>query len=216
MGFRPDGKFVTRRGPSKQGALTDAQRAKAYRQRQKQKAQMELLSTPEGWEPAFPGQRPPFGPGNRAGMKHGANVPEIRNPVAEQLMEWVSSLPGNEYLREPRNGPALHDWGQSQARVLLMQAYADGQTVAEALAEVTEIEETTEGLPSSGVVRRYTRAKTVVGTWKALLEAERHARQAADRIGLSPLARQKLGKQAQAKSADLALVWAAEDDKETG
>ena len=214
MGFGGDGKYRTGRGPSKEGALTSTQRSRLHRQRKKQDALRVVNGTAEGWEPEFPGQRPPFGPGNKLGVKHGAGVAEIRYPVAEKLAVWVVSLPGNEYLREERNAVALEDWAHAQARVLLMRAYADGQTVAEALAEVTDIEETQEGLPSSGVIRRYTRAKSVVGTWKALQVAESHARACADRLGLSPLARQKLGKQARAQSADLALIWAAEDDGE--
>jgi hypothetical protein len=192
--------------------MTNAQRQRKFRQQRKQDALRVINGTPEGWEPEFAGQRPPFGPGNRLSVRHGANVPEIRFPVAEKLVLWVVSLPGNEYLREERNAVALEDWAHAQARVVLMRAYADGQSVAEALAEVTEIEETQEGLPSSGVIRRYTRAKSVVSTWRALQDAERHARACADRLGLSPLARVKLGKAAKAQSADLALIWAAEDD----
>lgn len=203
------------RRPTAEGAKTEAQRSREYRQRKKQRHLMEVNGTPEGWVPEFPGQRPPFGPGNRLHMSHGANVFEVRNPVAQQLKGWVCSLPGNEYLREERNAVALDDWAHAQARVLLMRSWADGCDVEAALAEVTEIEETVER-PSPGVERRYTRAKSVVGTWKALESAERHARACADRLGLSPLARVKLGKQAQSASADLALIWAAEDEKETG
>jgi hypothetical protein len=201
--------------PTYEGASAAATRQRRYRQRLKQRHLMEVNGTPAEWVPESPAQLPPYGPGNQAGVRHGARTAAIRDPVAEELKVWAASQPGNEYLREERNAFALNDWAQAQARVLLMQAYASGQAVDEALAEITEIEETVER-PSPGVERRYTRAKSVVATWKALESAERHARQAADRIGLSPLARMKLGKQAQAASADLALIWAAQDDEETG
>lgn len=208
-----DGKFRTARSRSKEGALTDAQRARRYRQNRKMAALVDVNKPPAGWVPAFEGQRPPFGPGNTVSRKHGGHSPDVVNPLAERIAEHIVLVPGNEYLREPRNAIAVENWAHAHARVLLMRAYVNEQGLEEALAEVTEVEETEER-PSPGVLRRYSRAKSVVSTWNALEKAERQESHLAIQLGLTPLSRVKLGKAAQSPAADLALIWAAEDDGE--
>ena len=84
--------------------------------------------------------------------------------------------------------------------MLLLRAYCAGKSIDDARAELTVFEETTEGLPSSGLMRRYSQVRRLESAWRELERAERHEMACADRIGLSPLARQKLGKLAQSAS----------------
>ena len=200
--------------PRGDGALTDAQRARAYRRRKKEQALRLINGTPEEWVAEYPGQRPPFGPGNRLSFKHGATMPEVVDPLAMQLIDQVLEVPGNEYLREPRNAIAVDNWAHARARVLLMRRYLATQDIETALSEVTEIVETEER-PSPGELRRQSRMRSTVSTWKAMESAERQESHLAVQLGLTPLARVKLGKAAQSPSADLALIWAREDEQDT-
>jgi hypothetical protein len=194
--------------------MTPAEHSRRYRQKQKMKHLMEVNGTPEDWVPEFEGQRPPFGPGNLLHVTHGAGSARIVDPIAERLAGEIVLVPGLEFLREPRNALAVDAWAHARARVLLLRAYCDGKSIEDCRAEITLFEETTEGLPSSGMVRRYSQLRHTEAAWRELQSAEKHEMACADRIGLSPLSRQKLGKQAQAANADLALMWAAMDDAE--
>ncbi len=204
------------RRPRPEGAKTGAERQREWRQRQKQGYLRAVNGTPEGWVPEFEGQRPPFGPGNKLAVTHGADSAQITDPMAARLASEIVVVPGLEYLAEPRYALAVDQWAHARTRTLLLRAYCAGKSIDDARAELTVFEETTEGLPSSGLMRRYSQVRRLESAWRELERAERHEMACADRIGLSPLARQKLGKLAQSASADIALIWAAEDDKETG
>jgi hypothetical protein len=204
------------RRPRSGGAMTPAEKQRRYRRKLKMKYLMEVNATPEGWVPEYEGQRPPFGPGNQVGVRHGSRSPQVVDPMAADLAEQIVLVPGLEYLREPRNALAVDSWAHARARVLLLRAYCAGKSIEDCRAEMTLFEETAEGLPSSGMVRRYSQLRHTEAAWRELERAEKHEMGCADRIGLSPLSRMKLGKMAQAANADLALVWSAEDDKELG
>lgn len=82
---------------------------------------------PDGtpWHPAFPGQRPPFQPGNDLGIRHGAYSPRTVEPVARSYIADIEADPATAYLAQPRFATALHSWATACARVDLVQAYID-------------------------------------------------------------------------------------------
>lgn len=65
------------------------------------------------WVPKFPGQRPPFTPGNEMAVKHGAGSPRKVAPIAAELMqelfadETVSYLFGGMSTSSPGSGGSM-------------------------------------------------------------------------------------------------------------
>lgn len=81
---------------------------------------------PIEWTSAFPGQRPPFAPGNELPLKHGARSPRRVDPIADALVEQVRTTPGLEYLGESRFEFEVRAWAAAEARVALLEAWIDG------------------------------------------------------------------------------------------
>jgi hypothetical protein len=98
------------------------------------------LPIPEGWEPEFAGQRPPFQPGNeyRVGagntlaQTHGAFSPALIEPVARELRDTILTDPDSDYLRSPRFAKRLWSYCQTEARVMRIEAWVGRMTDEEA------------------------------------------------------------------------------------
>lgn len=81
----------------------------------------------DDWTPAFPGQRPPFRPGNqwRVGAgnhlatKHGANSPRYYLPLAKQIAAELRAQ--IDYLNTPRFKAPLQAYAEARARADLYQ-----------------------------------------------------------------------------------------------
>lgn len=135
------------------------------------------------WVPAFPGQRPPFAPGNTLSLKHGVNAPTRVEPLAHQFIDEVCSDPSTAYLAQPRFQSALWSWASAQAKVQLISTWVDDMTLEESA-------DSERGQTSPlELLRRW---MTTAQTW-------------ASRLGLDPLSAARLGKDvAQGKQADAA------------
>jgi hypothetical protein len=87
------------------------------------------------WTPAFPGQRPPFQPGNDLGrkfesghdltLKHGAYSLRKIGPIADRLVASLLADESVAYLRVPAYLPALQAWSRAEARVRLLTAWLE-------------------------------------------------------------------------------------------
>jgi hypothetical protein len=93
----------------------------------------------DDWSPAFPGQRPPFapgnewraGPGNERARTHGAFSARLVLPLAKQIAAELRATEGLDYLRAPRFTAALQAYAQAAARAELMRRWIDTMTLNE-------------------------------------------------------------------------------------
>lgn len=127
------------------------------------------------WVPAFEGQRPPFLPGNAKSLLHGARSPRIREPLAEQIVQDVladESVPA--YAKAPAFRMELQAMARAEAQVYLVGGWLAAQAGE-------------DGVPDLGSDR----VRTAYGV---LHRAEQRAASARQRLGLSPAAAARLGK----------------------
>jgi hypothetical protein len=139
---------------------------------------------------------PPFEKGNEKALRHGAYSPRRVEPLAAELVEAMRAQVVAEgsttgYLAEPSFQFSLWAWARAEAKVQLLEEYlADRGSV---------------GLDADGEVS---------GAAKLLVRYEATAERARDRLGLSPLARARLGRDVAAASVDLAAIAAEEAERE--
>lgn len=148
------------------------------------------LTAPDGWVPAFPGQRPPFAPGHTLSMRHGAHSDRLVGPRALEIaaaLEDDGALP--EFLRDPSYRPAVLAYCRTLAQVERVEGYLAEHTPEHGVPE----------LDDDGAVRAATR----------LLDrlVARADRQRAD-LGLTPMARARLGRDVAAQQATVWDLWA--------
>ncbi len=77
------------------------------------------VSSPGDWAPAFPGQRPPFAPGNALARKSGAWSSRVRDPLARELLAELAEDRPDVVERWP---DLAADLCQVRARVHLLRA----------------------------------------------------------------------------------------------
>lgn len=71
---------------------------------------------PDGWQPAFPGQRPPFGSGNFASLRHGAFSHRLTGPFADSIAaEQLSRDDCPLWLQDPSYASAVTAWTFAEA-----------------------------------------------------------------------------------------------------
>jgi hypothetical protein len=134
---------------------------------------------PDGsWLPAFPGQAPPFGRGNTASLKHGAYAVVHLRSRADEIRD---ALAGVADLASPADGATL-----DVCASLLAQAER-ALTILEH-AQKEELDAILAGTPLKPEERQNL-ARLSADTRGWLNSAMR----ALDRLGLSPLARARLG-----------------------
>lgn len=149
-----------------------------------------------GWVPEFPGQRPPFQPGNSLGftaghtksLQHGVYSPRTIEPRARLVVDQLLEQPGVQYLQAPEYRASVWRYAQRQARADLMH----DQLLAHA--------ESCDGDAECATCLSYERR------WR---EFDTAAGKASERLGLDPLSRARLGKDvAQGRAADAAAIMA--------
>lgn len=149
-----------------------------------------------GWEPAFPGQRPPFQPGNTLGfapgnelsLRHGANSPRRVEPLAAEIVATLladATVPA--YAKSPAYRLELQALARAEAQTHLLTKWLARQA-----------EETDDGVGDLGDER-------VRSAYLLLHRAESRAASARQRLGLTPSAAARMGK-------DVAIGRAAEAD----
>lgn len=134
---------------------------------------------PEGWVPDFPGQRPPFAPGNTLAVTHGASRWRPDSYFREEALVLLDEMkdPGlvPPFLQAPEYGPAMLAYATTLVRIRQVETWLSR----------TAWQGTPEELDGEGQVR------------SAALLLERYERSAArqrQELGLTPLSRARLGK----------------------
>lgn len=163
----------------------------------------------KGWaNPAHPAHHPgsgpprryawaPFAPGNSAAERHGAHYPKKVDPLTRELVEYLTTLmaePGSPiaYLGDATYGHAVWAWGRAEARI---------QLVVEWLMD----QDPPGPLDRDGNVRP---AATYLD------RLEKRAENLRATLGLDPLSRAKLGRDAAAAQVDIAQLFARMADEE--
>lgn len=122
---------------------------------------------------------PPFEANNTAAVKHGAHSKRLITPIAAATANTLmETYPRLRGFRE-----AVLEYARVDAQVERMQAWVD---------EHGEID-TETGEPT--------------GTQRELLRTRKHLMNLADRLGLTPLANARLGKDTAAAQVDLVKIW---------
>ncbi|NMD62719.1 P27 family phage terminase small subunit [Nocardia globerula] len=142
--------------------------------------------------PAFPGQefegqRPPFEKNNTLSLKHGAHSERSLKPIAEA---WVkTALAQCAYLRDPSYEPALLAWARFEAKCDLLHDWID----------------------ENGLIDDYGQATPAA---KLLPTYEGRAAALRATLGMDPISRAKLQRDAAATQVDLAALMAQEDTED--
>ncbi|QIK76040.1 hypothetical protein [Nocardioides piscis] len=135
----------------------------------------------------------PFTAGNQVAVTHGAYSERLVEPRAREIAQGLADsgeLPA--YLAEPRYRGAVMDLARCLAQRERLGAYLEATATQAVPAELAE----------NGEVRS---AAALLGKVERALERHR------DRLGLSPLAAARLGKDVAAQQVSLAQVWAQMD-----
>lgn len=135
------------------------------------------MGTHEGWTPEFPGQRPPFAPGNdyrfeegnKAALTHGADSAELVAKDAQGIVQRVLADPELGYLHRPTFAPTLTRYARLRAR-------------ADRFARALEQHADTGCMHCE-------RCESLDERWQ---KAETTAGRAAEKLGLDPLSRARL------------------------
>ena len=131
----------------------------------------------------FPGQRPPFPPGNELSLKHGAHSERTLAPIAEA---WVkTALEQAPYLRDPSYEPALLAWARFEAKCDLLHDWIDNNSLIDGNGHATP-------------------AAKLLPTYEGRAAALRAT------LGMDPISRAKLQRDAAATQVDLAALMAEE------
>lgn len=82
-----------------------------------------MADAPEGWVPAFPGQRPPFQPGHTLTLHHGAYSDRLLVPLADAILR--QAVEDTPWLQESRYGPTVRAWARAEAQAALLTEYLE-------------------------------------------------------------------------------------------
>lgn len=160
---------------------------------------LEGTPIPDGWVPAFPGQRPPFAPGNEwtakpgntLAQRHGAYSPRKVDPLAEEIAEGLLSNASAPWLQEPSNRLAVWALARAEARVQLLDEWVGGMDIVDAA-------QSDRGQTSPlELLRRF--------------EATAAAMRA--NLGLDPIHRARLGRDVAATQVDLSTLLARQTER---
>lgn len=128
----------------------------------------------------------PFKANHTKSIKHGARSERMITPLAEAIGNNL--LAQHERLRNPLYREAVLEYARVLAQVELLQAYVDEHGVLDKDGKTT-------------------------GAADYLLRVRKHASNLADRLGLTPLANARLGKDTAAASIDVAKLMAEIKDQ---
>jgi hypothetical protein len=180
---------------------SSAERMRRLRERRRQEAAAVRVQ---------PYRYAPFEPGNMAAVRSGAYSERALGPLAEEILAAHREDPAwPVYLSDPSYGSALRAWSRAEAAVELFSAFVSEQPPEEWIAETTTTEEQITGDGDrGGSSSRSGRSRKVGGSLEQWRKLEAHAATLRSRLGLDPLSRARLGKDAAAGQADMAKLMA--------
>ena len=154
-----------------------------------------VVSVAEAWVPAFPGQRPPFAPGNTLSpTTHGAYSPRKVEPLAREFVELLLADEHTPaHVKAAAYRAELWALGRAEAQVQLLSEYlaARAEAAGDGIGDLT--------------------SESVRSAYLLLHRAESRAASSRSRLGLTPVSAARLGKhvaQGAAAQADVATAMA--------
>lgn len=150
------------------------------------------------WVPEFPGQRPPFQPGNdlareqwfepgnEVSLRHGGYSPRKVDPIARELAEDARSH--TPHLAAPQWAAALWAWARAEAQTQLLTEYLSraAESTGDGVGDLAD--------------------EKVRAAYLLLHRSEARADRGRARLGLDPLSAARLGRDRAAASLDVARV----------
>ena len=137
---------------------------------------VELVSEVSDRRPARGYSWSPAEPGNELALKSGAWSPVHVDPLAQQIIEEIAGDPSTSYLAGAAYHPLLRSSAFAQSRLVLFVLWLAGMSAEQAAT------------PPEGTNRN---ARAPIDLYRSLLVA---ASNLADKLGLSPLSRARLGR----------------------
>jgi hypothetical protein len=138
-------------------------------------------------------QRPPFERGHTASVVHGAWSERRVGPLTEQIAaDLLADADTPAHLREPVFAAAVRGWARAEAMCQLLAQFLDGQSIEQALTEVTTEEQTEEREGKSA--KRMTRGRRVASVLDASRRWEAHAANLRGKLGLDPVSAARVSK----------------------
>jgi hypothetical protein len=158
----------------------------------------QAASRRDEWTPEFPGQRPPFAPGNEDALVHGARSERHVGPLAARIAQDLLTDPDvPRHIREPMFAAAVQAWARAEAVVRLLWAWLEDRDIMAGLtAAATTTEDETR---SKDKTQRKSITRTVPSVLDQLRRYEAHAANLRRALGLDPASAAKVGR-------DLALA----------
>jgi hypothetical protein len=145
----------------------------------------------DSWEPAFPGQRPPFGPGHVVSRTHGATSPRTIAPLAAEIEQEARGADWwPDWLTDPSYAAEVQAWSWSEAQARLLRAHVGELDLVDAMAD-TGTEESTE-THTKAQSKRVTASRRLRSSLAELDRAEARAARLRSRLGLEPTSRARL------------------------
>jgi hypothetical protein len=140
------------------------------------------------------------------GVHSRSRIDVVSAQVVDELFADPSTPP---YLREGSYRFAVEGWATAEASCRMLRAWLATQDLEVAMAELTEGAEDEER--AGPRVKRSMRTRRVVSVLDQLHRHETRAMHLRAQLGLSPLARARLGADLAGAKLDLARLWAEED-----
>jgi hypothetical protein len=143
-------------------------------------------------------QRPSFQAGHTASMVHGATSERLVGPLADRIAAGLlasEDTPG--HLREPVFAPSVMAWARAEAVCQQLREWLDGQSIEQALTELTTTEEDEERGKTS--TRRSSTAKRVTAALDMSRWWEAHAMNLRRTLGLDPASAARVGRDVAAR-----------------
>lgn len=149
-------------------------------------------------------RKPPW-PGNSLAEVHGAHSERRISPrVAEIRAALVDHPECPSWLHEPSYQPAVNAYCRAEAIVTLLWEYLDSLDVVAALSESAVSDE--EEVRGKGVTTRHTVSRRAESVLNQIHRHETRAANLRAQLGLTPLARSRLGKLGEAPRVDIMLL----------
>lgn len=159
----------------------------------------------------------PFAPGHTKSLQHGAYSERRVAPVAQEILDEARRSPDwPGYLNDESYAAALVNWARSEAMTQLLFDYLAEMGIVAGLTDVgeEEVTETREQYLAKGKTRRVTKSKRTAAAIDLWRKVSTLAMTQRDKLGLSPLARSRIGRDvAMAQNVDLAQLWARSDEE---
>jgi hypothetical protein len=145
------------------------------------------------WTPEFPGQRPPFGPGNETAVVHGARSERTISDLAEKIEAGLLTDEATpDWVQLPRYAGTRAAYARSLAIVLRLTWWLDSQDIETVLTDKTTTEEVEE--QRKGRTTRRSTSTRVISVLSELHRAETRTASLAKELGLTPASEAALTK----------------------